>query len=341
MLTQAEIDALLSGAIESEKELEEPLPRPLQPTTVADNAAGESTGKRIRPYNFWSPDRFSKDQMRAIELIHEDLAERLTTSLPSYLRTIFRPRLIHIEQGRFDNLAQGVAANTLYNILAFDPLPGRALLVFSPEVAWVILERLLGGSGRTPSPSTRPLTDIGQSLIRGTVEFMLNDVKAAWNKVVTLEPRLEDATVNNLWVTMLMRNAPVVLITFELLIQGVTGTMNIYMPLTMLKPVAAGLNPTAWMSGHEQTRPSDETRQALAQSITETILPLSVELGDVELTVKQLTSLARGDVLQLNTSVGQELVLKVGNKPRYRTLPGIVGSRLAVCVVGKDAGFSE
>ena len=87
----------------------------------------------------------------------------------------------------------------MYNILALDPLPGRAILIFSPEVAWVILERLLGGDGRTLQPSTRPLTDIGQSLIRSMVEFMLNDVKAAWNKVVTLEPHLEDATVNNLW----------------------------------------------------------------------------------------------------------------------------------------------
>lgn len=339
MLTQAEIDALLSGAIETDQEGEPPPPRPDAP--AAETPALGVREKRIRPYNFWSPDRFSKDQMRAVELVHEDLAERLTSSLPAYLRTFFRPRLIHIEQGRFDDLAQGIPANTLYNILALDPLPGRAVLIFSPEVAWVILERLLGGDGRTLLPVSRPLTDIGQSLIRGMVEFMLNDIKAAWNKVVALEPRLEDATVNNLWVTMLMRNARVVLITFELLIQGVTGTMNIYIPLNMLKPVASALTPTAWMAGHEQTWPSDETRQAIEMELAQAMLPLSVELGSTELTMKQLTSLSSGDVLRLDTSVGQELTLKVGNRPRYRVVPGTLATRLAVRIAGSLADTRE
>ncbi len=339
MLSQAEIDALLSGAIETEQEGDQPLPKP--ESAPAGAAVASAREKRIRPYNFWSPDRFSKDQMRAVELVHEDLAERLTSSLPAYLHTIFRPRLIHIEQGRFDDLTQGIPAGALYNILAFDPLPGRAILIFSPEVAWVILERLLGGEARTVQPSSRPLTDIGQSLIRSMVEFMMNDIKAAWNKVVALEPHLEDATVNNLWVTMLMRNARVVLITFELLIQGVTGTMNIYIPLTLLKPVSTALTPTAWMAGHEIMWPNDESRQAIAHEIKQTVLPISVELGNAELTMRQLTSLSSGDVLRLDTAVGQELTLKVGDKPRYRVVPGTRGTQMAVRIAGPISNTME
>ncbi|MBM4423031.1 MAG: hypothetical protein FJ030_06510 [Chloroflexi bacterium] len=340
MLTQAEIDALLSGIIESEQQ--DPDQPPIaaeRPAAATDSAAsGEPAQKQVRLYNFWSPDRFSKDQMRAVELVHEELAERLTSSLPSYLRAVFRPRLIHIEQGRFDDLAQDIPANTLYNILAFDPLPGRALLIFSPEVAWVVLERLLGGTGRTPPPSSKPLTDIGQSLIRGTVEYTLNDVKAAWSKVVTLEPRLEDATVNNLWVTMLMRNARVVLIAFELLIQGVTGTMSIYIPLSMLKPVAGALNPTAWMAGHEHLRGNDEARQAIVRSLRETHVPLTVELGATSLTVRQLTKLTPGDVLCLDTTIQQKLNMKVGTRPRYQVVPGTLGTRMVVRIAGNANG---
>ncbi|MEK7809502.1 MAG: flagellar motor switch protein FliM [Chloroflexota bacterium] len=324
MLTQPEIDALLSGVIETEQQDD------VHHLLTQDSSGeAEATEKEIRLYNFWSPERFSKDQMRAVELVHEDLAERLTSSLPSYLRTMFRPRLIHIEQGRYDDLAQGIPGNTLYNILAFDPLPGRALLIFNPEVTWVILERLLGGSGRTPSAS-RPLTDIGQALIRGAVEFMLNDVKASWGKVANIEPRLEDATVNNLWVTMLMRNARVVLITFELLIQGVTGTMSIYIPLTMLKPIAAALTPTAWMAGHEEKHVDEIAQRDLEDAIAETSVPLSVELGSAKLTMAQLAQLSVGDVLLLGTSFQRDLLMSVGDKPRYKVTPGTHHSHLAV-----------
>lgn len=343
MLTQAEIDALLAGTIESDLDDDQHLAKLAESTGAGSEAAAEEANqKRVRPYNFWSPDRFSKEQMRAIELVHEDLAERLTTSLPAYLRTVFRPRLTHIEQGRFDDFSQDVPANTLYNILAFDPLPGRAVLVFSPDVAWVILERLLGGSGRTQAPASKPLTDIGQTLIRSTIEFMMNDVKAAWSKVVTLEPRLEDATINNLWVTMLMRNARIVLVTFELLIQGVTGTMSLYIPLTMLKPVSNALTPSAWVA-EEQARPNTEVRNGLGKVITNVALPLSVELGVANLTFNHLSHLNVGDVLRLNTPVGQELNMKVADRVRFKVAPGTLNNRLAVRVTGivKDPSETE
>jgi flagellar motor switch protein FliM len=219
----------------------------------------------------------------------------------------------------------------LYNILAFDPLPGRAVLIFSPEVAWVILERLLGGSGRTQTPASKPLTDIGQTLIRSTIEFMMNDVKAAWSKIVQLEPRLEDATINNLWVTMLMRNARIVLITFELLIQGVTGTMSLYIPLSMLKPVANALTPSAWIA-EDQARPNEQVRTGLSQVVVNIDLPLTVELGTARLNLENLASLAVGDVLRLDKMVGQELDLKIADRPRFHVAPGLVGNRLAVRV---------
>ena len=85
MLTQSEIDALLSGTIDIEGK------GGAQGVNLADlmNSSTEHQGpesekkKKIQAYNFWSPDRFSKEQMRAVELIHEDLAERLTTSMPT------------------------------------------------------------------------------------------------------------------------------------------------------------------------------------------------------------------------------------------------------------------
>lgn len=332
MLTQAEIDALLSSELGQEDEAE-PSAEFAAPPAGGPARAGQT--RRIRPYNFWSPERFSKNQMTAIGLVHEDLGQRLATSVPAYLLSEFRARLTHLEQGRFDDLAKGIPANTLYNILAFEPLPGRAVLIFSPEIAGVMLERLLGGGSRTPQSAARPLTDIGQALLRGTVEFMLNDLKAAWSKVVALEPRLEDATVNHLWVSMLMRNAPVVLVFFELSLHGVTGTMNIYIPFSMLKPIASALTPTAWMARQDETRASDEARQAIAQTLAEARLPVWVELGQAELTMGQLTTLAAGDVLRLNTAIRQELSMWIGGEVRYPVLPGTLGSRLAVRITGR------
>lgn len=328
MLTQAEIDALLTGSLEAEEPHSEAgvnLAELLEP----GGSKRKGGNKQVRPYNFWSPDRFSKEQMRAVELVHENLAERLTTSLPPYLRTEFRPRVVHVEQGRSDDFLKDLPAGTLFHVMALDPLPGRMILVIGQEITWVILERLLGGAGWS-NQKARTLTDIGQALLKGTVEYMLNDIKAAWSKVVALEPRLEDSTVNHHWVQMMMGNARVMLVTFEITLQGVTGTMGIYIPFAMLKPVANVLNPHMWIAGREEQRADETARQLAAAGLQQVTVPVRVVLGTAELTFAELTGLRPGDVIRLDASVRQDLPVRVGDRTQFRGRVGTVGNRLAV-----------
>jgi flagellar motor switch protein FliM len=335
MLTQAEIDALLAGSIDAEQ------PEGEAGVNLADlmnrPAAGPApdnpvAARQVRPFNFWSPDRFSKEQMRAVELVHENLAERLTTSLPPYLRTEFHPRVVHIEQGRAEEFLKDLPAGTLFHLLNFDPLPGRAVLIISQEITGVILERLLGGSSLSDN-KVRPLTDIGQVLIKGTVDYMLDDFRAAWGKVVSLEPRLEDSTVNQHWVQMMLGNSRVVLITFEISIQSFTGTMGIYIPFSMLKPVANVLNPHAWIAGPEERRSDDAVRRQNYEAISRVTVPVQVVLGAAELTVAELTGLRPGDVVRLEAPVRQDLSVKIGSQVRFHGRAGTIGNRLAVQIV--------
>src|SRR5579859_1600127 len=334
MLSQAEIDALLAGSVEADQphgeasiNLAALMGQPAaQAPAVALDASGDKT---VRPYNFWSPELFSKDQMRAVELVHENLADRLTSSLPPYLRTDFRPRVAHMEQGRADDFLKDLPAGTLFHILLLDPLPGRLMLVINQEITWVILERLLGGSD-LKERRTRALTDIGQALIKGMVEYMLNDIKAAWSKVVTLEPRLEDSTTNHHWVQMMMGNARVLLVNFEITLQNVTGSMGIYIPFSMLKPVANVLNPHVWIAGREERRSDETARLQAAERLQEVPLPVRVILGMTELTIGELVGLQLGDVIPLDTPVHQHLTVRVAERTHFRCQPGTLGNRLAI-----------
>jgi flagellar motor switch protein FliM len=347
MLSQAEIDALLSGAIQTEDT------RSGESVNLAnimgENAAAEAPATRppaeadprnIRPYNFWSPDRFSKEQMRAVELVHENLAERLTTSMPPYLRTDFRPRVVHVEQGRSDDFMKELPNGTLFHILALDPLPGRMMVVFSSEIIWVMLDRLLGGGGDNKAKG-RALTDIGQALMNGMVEYMLNDVKAAWGKMIPLiEPRLEDSTNNHHWVQMMMGNARILNVVFEVTIQQTTiGTMGIYVPFMMLKPVATLLNPHVWIAGQEDQAPTDASREKVYRRLVKVPLSVRVELGSAELAIGELLSLQPGDVIRLDRSADAELPVYVSERLRYLARPGMLKGR--VCVQIKSLVSAE
>jgi flagellar motor switch protein FliM len=336
MLSQSEIDALLKGAIEIEEKdgggsvnLAEIMGTPS--ASPVQNKFGDQ-GKKIQAYNFWSPERFSKEQIRAVELVHEDLAERLSSSLPTHIRTSLRPRLVHTEQGRFHDFLKDLPEQSLFHLITLAPLPGQMILTISPNVCHVILEQRLGGK-MEGDPVLRTLTDIDQSLLRGLVEHMLNDLKSAWSKVAAIEPQLDDSTVNQHWVQMLMGNERVLLLTFELAINMVTGTMNIYIPFSSLKPLAGSLNPAVWVTGRKEKSNNQASHQLTLDLLYPVKLPVRVTIGKSRLSLGDVANLNIGDVIRVDTSVKSNLVMRVANEDLFNVQIGKVGKNLAVQVV--------
>jgi len=342
MLAQSEIDALLSGTLEIDQKdggdrvnLAEIMNRP------GDHAKSEGEeGKTVQTYNFWSPARFSKEQMRAVELVHEDLTERLTTSLPTFLRTNVRPHLVHMEQGRFHDFIKDFPQNTLFHLIALAPLPGHMVLTMSSNVSYLILEQRLGGKieGRF---TERSLTEIDQSLLRGLAEHMLGDIKGAWSKVAMLEPTLEDSTVNQHWVQMMMGNERVLLLTIELNIQGVTGTISLFIPFNTLKPITNVLNPHIWIAGRKEQQQNPIARQAAIDTMMKAVITVKVILGSAELTLGDLLSLSVGDVIELDKMIDNPLVVQVGNKKQFYAQVGRSRKNIGIQITGVYREFDE
>ena len=339
MLAQSEIDALLSGAIDMDQKNggdRVNLAGMLNQQNEPPQKGGDGK-QNIQTYNFWSPARFSKEQMRAVELVHEDLCERLTTSLPTFLRTNVRPHLIHMEQGRFHDYLKDFPVNTLFHIISLAPLPGHMVLTMSLNVSYLILQQRLGGKIEGQFKE-HALTEIDQSLLRGLVEHMLGDIKGAWSKVVSLEPSLEDSTVNQHWVQMMMGNERVVLLTMEIMIQGVTGTMSIFIPFNMLKPITNVLNPHIWIAGRKELQQDPIMRQTAIKTMMRAVIPMQVILGNADLTMKELLELSVGDVIELDSHIDKPLVVQVANKKQFYARVGKSRKQLGiqVCDVYRD-----
>lgn len=93
VLDQAEVDALLAavdtGAVQVETSSAAPVP--------VFGARGANT-LDVQVYDFKRPERVSKDQMRALEALHEGFGRNFGAALSGYLRTIVEVTVAHIEQ---------------------------------------------------------------------------------------------------------------------------------------------------------------------------------------------------------------------------------------------------
>jgi flagellar motor switch protein FliM len=60
------------------------------------------------------------------------------------------------------------------------------------------------------------------------------------------------------------------------------------------------------------------------------LLPIRVELGVSEITIGDLVELQIGDVISLDTSVGADLKVTIGNNHKFNGKPGIKKNRVSV-----------
>ena len=343
MLNQDEIDALLSGKIEVEDgpgESQEEIPAPL-----SEEDDEPSSKKSIRPYNFWSPDRFSQEQMRAIGIMHEDLAERLSTSLPPFLRANLKPRLVHTEQGRLHDMMEelprvvhteqgrlhdlmmGQDPSQLFHLISMSPLPGVLIMSITPNINNIILELRLGGKPRSVHKQ-EALTKIDQMLLSEFAEVILKDIKAVWSKLVDVEPEVDDSTGNTHWLQMTLGVERVLLVSIELRLHEETGAMNIYIPFKMLKPIAARLRPQALLSIRGDETMVNKDQKSSLEKMSRVNLPVRLFLGSANLRLGDLADLSPGDVIPLERLVDEELTVQVVNRPRFTAQAGRVGKRL-------------
>lgn len=313
-LTQKEIDALLSI-----------LPADGAPITGGDHFVGS-----VRAYDFRSPDKFSKEQIRTLQMIHENFARRISSSLSAYVRATLQVNCVHIEQGSFADFMQNIPAPSLITILKMEPLPGRMMMAIDAATVSIIIDRLLGGFGR-PAEEPHEITDLEQSLMGGVNEYIAQELQEAWKNVIALNIGVTETTLNPEFAQVALPSDAAVFLGFEIKARENTGMMSICLPYAILKPVVSELSPHTWVAG--ETKETGLYHEALRKHAKEMHVDLSVLLGEITVNFEELLHLRQGDVLMLNTVAGKPLPVLVGSCPKYHGQPGLSGSHLAVQIM--------
>jgi flagellar motor switch protein FliM len=311
-LSQKEIDALLSI-----------LPTDGSPLPGAgDRAVGAA-----RVYDFRSPDKFSKEQIRTLQMIHENFGRRCSSSLSAYLRAVVQLTCVHIEQGSFADFMQNIARPSLVTVLRMTPLPGRTLVAVDAATATIAIDRLLGGYGR-PADDDHEITDIEQSLIKGFIGYVAEGLQEAWRNVIALQISAEEISLNPEFVQVALPSDAAVFLAFETKIRDNSGTLSICIPYSVLKPIISELSPHTWVAG--EAREAGIYREALLKHLRHVRVDVAALLGEIPVTFDELLHIQIGDVLVLDTLVNRPVSVFVGPQKKYQARPGLIGNYLAV-----------
>jgi flagellar motor switch protein FliM len=316
-LSQKEIDALLAIL-------------PADGGPLPGDIPGRPPAMPAKLYDFRSPNKFSKEQMRTLKMIHESFARRITSSLSAHLRTSAQATFVYIEQGMYKQLSNHVPEPSIIYIVKLAPLPGRLLLSFDAGLAAVFVDRLLGGSGH-PVTVSHQVTDIEVRLVKNVATHALDALRDAWSNVVELEPHIEESALNTQFVQVALTSDAAVFIALEIKMSEATGTMTMAIPYPVIKPIVYKLSPHTWVAGQERTE-DEQSSGDMRHNLWDVPVDVVAQLGEADLTIAELMSLRPGDVIPLNSHIGSELPLLTEDYELFRCRPGTIGSQMAVLV---------
>lgn len=315
VLSQAEIDALLAGVMDGSVDTNE--------------VKQEAQSKKVKVYDFKRPDKFSKDQIRTLYMLHESFARLLNTYLSTHLRTLISVDVASVEQLTYQEFVQSMANPSVISILGVPPLKGNIILEFGTEIAFAYIDRVFGGDGTT-TVKTRVLTEIEDAVMRRFVNAAMTHFKEAWSNVTPINPFLETTESNPQFTQIVPPSDMVVIVTIQIRIGEIEGMMNICIPYLVLEPIMSKLTTTFWVASSISRSDIENQVAIIQEKLERTEVPFIVEIGGVQITVKEFLTLGFGDVLQLNTKVKEDLPCRIGTNAKFYCRPGTFGKKMAV-----------
>ncbi|MDR0381813.1 MAG: flagellar motor switch protein FliM [Oscillospiraceae bacterium] len=323
VLSQSEIDALLSAIHSGEMDMEATL--------------DEGPELKIKPYDFRTAGRFSKEQIRTLTLIYENFARLFTTYLSGTLRAICQVDILGVEELKFQEFVNALPDPVILAILSQQPFDGPALLEISPDVAYALINRLLGGGGNGSSghaEGSRNFTEIEIVLLERIVRQFIRLFGEAWEKVIAVDVSLERIETSAQFAQIVALGETVAVITLNVQIGEAEGLVNICLPYLALEPVAKQLNTKLLFQIDTERRVLTPMGNDIRQRIAHTRLPVTAEFNTTPASVRDILTLQEGDVIQLDHKVGEALVVKIGHLAKFHAAMGVRDRKYAVMISG-------
>ena len=323
-LSQAEVESLLTAMERGGGA------KPAAPPTVS------RPRDKITPYDFKRPERVGKEQMRALQSLHEGFGRNFGAALSALLRAIVEVKLTSVDQLTYSEFVFSLENPTCFNLLRAEPLDGNLILDINPSILYPIIDRLLGGGKESTPHTRRPLTEIELRLVTRITALFLTELKHAWENVLELKLSVDRVESNPQLVQIVPPNEVVVLISFEISIGEVRGMMNLCIPFNSIERIGHKLTANSWVS-YGRTDSTADTIQTLGQRLHGSLVDVVVRLAETNISTRDLIGLRVGDIITTQKDVHTPIAVCIEGVEKFTASPGCLKGRKAIRIEGAPA----
>lgn len=322
ILSQAEIDKLLCEMSGDRTE-----------------ETGQSFKETIKNYDFKTANRFTKEQIRAINLVFKNLGHLLSNYLMGTLRANCEAEVISIEEMSFNEFNNSVPSPAVIAIVNSSPFTGSLILEMTKEISYTVIGRILGGKKELPSEG-RQFTEIELAIAERVLWQMIRNMDEAWAKMMKVDSALDRIETSMQYAQIVDINEPVLLVTLNITVDSESGLIAFCLPHQALEPFTKMLSTKLLFTTNSKGRIVNDPL-SMKKSIAATEIVVSSVFNPTEATIRDIMSLHVGDVIRLQHKVGDPLIVKYQHIPKYRASLGKYRNNLAVKILDVIKGDEE
>ena len=311
LLSQSEIDALLNSIL-SGGGTKEP---------VRD----EQIEKQYRKYDFASPKKFTKDRIKMLNSIFDTYARIINSRLNARLRTNCEITVESIEEQRYYEFSNSLTEGDVLALINVET-KSRAeeipvMFYLSVPTGLIIMDYLLGGDGteEIEVPVDYSYTDVELRLYEDTVADLVSVMGNSWENYLPVRFTYGRTEVNPTLNQVMGLDEIIVIVDMKIQFPNGEGRMSVCLPGEMLTNIFAEIsrdNPTRRTSGEKKAT-------EIFESLRDSELEIVAELGNTQLSLRDVYHLHVGDVIDLGHAHTSPIFLGIGG---YHWFTGKIGT---------------
>jgi flagellar motor switch protein FliM len=310
-LSQEEVDALLKGV-----------------TGEADEAPAEEQTGGVRNYDLGRQERIVRGRMPTMELINERFARYLRIGMFNYMHRNTEISVGPVRVQKYSDFIRNLVVPTNLNLIQMKPLRGTGLVVFDPNLVFLVVDNMFGSDGRFHTRvEGRDFTPTEQRIIQGMLNVVFTEYEKAWKPVYQAKFEYIRSEMNTQFANIATPSEVVVAITFTVELSGNSAEMHICLPYSMIEPIRDLLYSTM----HSEQAGSDKRwtgtlRRQLLTAEVELVAPL----GGAQITLGEVANLQVGDIVPIN--IEELLNVRVDGIPLLNCRFGVNSGQYALKV---------
>ena len=323
ILSQNEIDALLSAVNEGEIDLDDGI------------IEAEEELAPVVKYDLLSQDRIIRGRMPTLDIINDRFARQFRITLSNSLRKIVQVNVESTSLMKYGEFLNYLPIPSCLNLLKFHPLRGSCIMAFESKLIFAFLNNWFGGATNPQERiETRDFTAIELMIVKKVIAILLEDLHKAWQPVFPIEGEYIRTEVNPQFLAVVAPSDVVVLTSFEIEIDGLRGSIQFVIPYNTIEPIRQHLSRGI---GSDSDLEDNAWRSLISESLLDVEVDNRVVLGTTRLKIRQLLDLDPGDVLTLDRNQADVLDMFVQQAHKFNVNPMERAGHLAAKVISSVA----